>query len=404
MTKTNFQNNAIFWVEVDKISPNPYQPRKEFTESGLRDLAESIRMYGILQPLTVTRREVQTPSGMSVEYELIAGERRLRASKLAGLVQVPVIIRSGPEDSRIKLELAIIENLQREDLNPIDRALAFKQLSEEFEFTHSQIAKKVGKSREYVSNSIRLLQLPEEIQQAISAGKISEGHARPLGMLRDKPSEQSNVFREVVLKKLTVRDTEKIARGIAKDKVRKNNNSIGADLERIQNELSQTLGTRVHIEPREVGGKLVIDYFSKSDVEHLLELVNSSLVGSANPVMNEFNQALKEVKSNEAKDVDDVAPANLPTDSGRGEVAAVVEKESVKKEPLNPTIEAEKVDDNPFAYLNINNTETVDEKTKAAGTYSATNELLNSDSNDEAKAVEEKEKPEDTYGLGSFSV
>jgi len=404
MTKTNFQNNAIFWVEVDKISPNPYQPRKEFTESGLRDLAESIRMYGILQPLTVTRREVQTPSGMSVEYELIAGERRLRASKLAGLVQVPVIIRSGPEDSRIKLELAIIENLQREDLNPIDRALAFKQLSEEFEFTHSQIAKKVGKSREYVSNSIRLLQLPEEIQQAISAGKISEGHARPLGMLRDKPSEQSNVFREVVLKKLTVRDTEKIARGIAKDKVRKNNNSIGADLERIQNELSQTLGTRVHIEPREIGGKLVIDYFSKSDVEHLLELVNSSLVGSASPVMNEFSQALEEVKSKEAKDADDVAPANLPTDSGRGEVAAVVEKESVKKEPLNPTIEAEKVDDNPFAYLNINNTETVDEKTKAAGTYSATNELLNSDSNDEAKAVEEKEKPEDTYGLGSFSV
>ena len=223
-------------------------------------------------------------------------------------------------------------------------------------------------------------------------------------MLRDKPSEQSNVFREVVLKKLTVRDTEKIARGIAKDKVRKNNNSIGADLERIQNELSQTLGTRVHIEPREIGGKLVIDYFSKSDVEHLLELVNSSLVGSASPVMNEFSQALEEVKSKEAKDADDVAPANLPTDSGRGEVAAVVEKESVKKEPLNPTIEAEKVDDNPFAYLNINNTETVDEKTKAAGTYSATNELLNSDSNDEAKAVEEKEKPEDTYGLGSFSV
>ena len=153
-----FYNNSIFWIDIDKVKPNPFQPRREFDEARLKDLASSIRQYGILQPLVVTRNEVFREDGsMFVEYELISGERRLRASKIAGLPQVPAIIRTGEQTDRVKLELAIIENLQREDLNPIDRAKSFKQLVDAFNLKHTEIAEKIGKSREYVSNSLRLL-------------------------------------------------------------------------------------------------------------------------------------------------------------------------------------------------------------------------------------------------------
>ena len=182
-----FYNDSIFWIEVDKIKPNPFQPRKEFNEAALQDLADSIRQYGVLQPLVVTRKEIQkADGGLASEYELIAGERRLRASKIAGLAQVPVLIREGQETDMMKLELAIIENLQREDLNPIDRARAFDRLANEFGFKHAQIGEKIGKSREYVSNSLRLLTLPQEMQDALAGGQISEGHTRPLLMLVDK--------------------------------------------------------------------------------------------------------------------------------------------------------------------------------------------------------------------------
>ena len=185
-------SNSIFWIEVEKIKPNPYQPRREFDEEKLKELADSVRQYGILQPLVVTRREVaKEDGGLAVEYELIAGERRLRASKIAGLAQVPVLIRVG-DDSKTKLELAIIENIQREDLNPVDRAKAFDRLIKEFNFKHTEIAKKIGKSREYVSNSVRLINLPEEILAALSEGKITEGHSRPLMMLSDRLEEQKN--------------------------------------------------------------------------------------------------------------------------------------------------------------------------------------------------------------------
>ena len=163
-----FYENSIFWVEVEKIKPNPYQPRKEFDDAALRDLSESIRMYGILQPLVVTRAEIFEEDGsMRVEYELVSGERRLRASKLAGLREVPAIIRTNTDDARIKLELAIIENLQREDLNVVDRARAFDQLVSQFNLKHIQVAEKVGKSREYVSNTLRVLLLPDDIQAKI---------------------------------------------------------------------------------------------------------------------------------------------------------------------------------------------------------------------------------------------
>ncbi len=268
-----FHNNAIFWVEVDRIRSNPYQPRRDFNEASLQSLADSIKQYGVLQPLVVTRKEEELPDGgIRVYYELVAGERRLRASKLAGISQVPVLIRSKEDTEKEKLELAIIENLQREDLNPIDKAMAFKQLHEKFNMTHAQIAKKMGKSREYISNALRLLSLPEYIQQAIASGIISEGHSRPLLMLIDKPQELETLFKEITMKKLTVREAEHIARGVATEKVRKNH--IPPEIRRIEMELMENLGTRVRIEQKgENAGRVHIDFTNKSDLEHLLQLV-----------------------------------------------------------------------------------------------------------------------------------
>lgn len=271
---TRFYNDSIFWIEVEKVKPNPYQPRREFDEARLNDLAGSIKQYGVLQPLVVTRKEITREDGsLYSEYELIAGERRLRASKIAGLSQVPVIIRNSEEDSRVKLELAIIENLQREDLNPIDRAEAFRKLVEEFNFKHSQVGEKIGKSREYVSNTIRLLALPEEMKEALSFGKISEGHARPLLMLIDKPEEQMTLYKEIMLRRLTVREAEAISRRIAVEKSRKRDREFNPDILELEEKLSETLGTRVQIEQKEVGGKILIEFFSDEDLKNLLDSI-----------------------------------------------------------------------------------------------------------------------------------
>ena len=265
--------NAIFYIEVEKIKPNPYQPRREFDEGALRELADSIRMYGVLQPLVVTRREFEKEDGgMGVDYELIAGERRLRASKLAGLAQVPAVIRAMEDDSRMKLELAIIENLQREDLNPVDRAVAFRKLMDEFGFKHVEIAKKVGKSREYVSNTVRLLSLPQEVLDAISTGKISEGHTRPLLMLGDRPEEQLTLFKEITFKKMSVREAEGIARRIAYDRVRKH--TLDPEMVEMEEKLTEALGTRVRIDRKDVGGKITIDFFSNDDIRFILDALH----------------------------------------------------------------------------------------------------------------------------------
>ena len=298
-----FQGDSIYWVEVGKIVPNPFQPRREFSEDKLKELSESIRMYGILQPLTVTRNEIQSDDGaFYTEYELIAGERRLRASKLAGLEQVPVIIRSGEDTEQEKLELAIIENLQREDLNAVDRALAFKQLAEVFELSHAQVGKKVGRSREYVSNSIRLLALPDCILNSLSLGDISEGHARTLLMLRERPEEQDVVYREILLKKLSVREVERIARKIATDKVRKRKwTNTDAHLIEIEKEFTNTLGTRVQIAKTDFGGKVTIDYFSDDDLQKLLSLMQQQ--GSATDGSNDTMPEKGDISGNESQTV-----------------------------------------------------------------------------------------------------
>jgi len=274
---SNLYSNSIFWIDTDKIKPNPYQPRREFDEARLQDLSQSIKQYGVLQPLTVSRVEVEKEEGggLITEYELIAGERRLRAAKLAGVSQVPAIIRVG-DTSMMKLELAIIENLQREDLNSVDRARAFLQLTNEFKFTHNEVAKKVGKSREYVSNTLRILALPEEILNALSMGQITEGHTRPILMLTDYPEEQTVLFKEIVYKKITVREAERLARKIAFDRVRKKEYMPDPEIVELEEEFQEKLGTRVHIDRRDLGGQIKIDYFSTDDLREILNLINKA--------------------------------------------------------------------------------------------------------------------------------
>ncbi len=260
--------DSVFWIDIEKIKPNPYQPRREFNPDSLKALSDSIRQYGVLQPLVVTRTEVEKPDGgLESIYELIAGERRLRASKLAGLKQLPVVIRTG-ETNLTKLELAIIENLQREDLNAIDRAKALAQLIEQFGISHAETAAKIGKSREYVSNSLRLLQLPEHMQQAVVNREISEGHARALLALTDHPQQQETLLKEIVLKKISVRAAESIARSIAQERVRSHHKKT-PEMAELEKSLTETLGTRVIIEAHAEGGRLVIDFFSPDELTHL---------------------------------------------------------------------------------------------------------------------------------------
>ena len=270
--KTPQPSQSVFLIEVDKVKPNPLQPRKEFDQYALQGLAESVRQYGVLQPLVVVRKENVTDVGVAVEYELIAGERRLRAAQMAGLKQVPVIIREEPSD-RVKLELALIENIQRKDLNPVERARAFKQLMDEFSLRHSDVGRLVGKSREWVSNSIRVLALPQDMQDAVADGRISEGHSRPLLMLSDHAEEQRKLFSDILYRNVSTRDAELGARRIAVERARKRDGIPDPVTHTLENRLAQVLGTRVVIERRGLGGKLSIEFFSEDDLRKLFSYI-----------------------------------------------------------------------------------------------------------------------------------
>jgi len=192
---------SVFMIEVDKILPNPFQPRKEFSVDDLKDLASSIRQYGILQPLIVTKIEKDTPTGRDVEYELIAGERRLRAGKMANLPRVPVVIRHRSTSSE-KLAISLIENIQREDLNPIEEAHAYERLHKEFGISQQEIANQVGKSRVVITNAIRMLRLPEDMRQAVFEGKIPMANSRFLLTLSSHPEKQRKLFSEMTARNL----------------------------------------------------------------------------------------------------------------------------------------------------------------------------------------------------------
>ncbi len=305
------KGNSVFLIELDKIEVNPYQPRIEFDEEKIKALAESIKQYGIIQPIVVSRKEEYSEEfGIRTKYQIIAGERRFRASKLIGLNQIPAIIRTKEDTDAEKLELAIIENLQREDLNPVDKAKAFRKLADDFGLKHAEIAKKMGKSREYVSNAMRILMLPDNILSGLTTGKISEGHTRSLLMLKDRPAEQVELYKRIIEDKLTVRAAEKLARNIAVDKIRKKVD-LDPEIKEIENHIREKLGTKVSIDQKPIGdgGKLTIEFFNKNDLRKILSVIESeSGVVESFSDNKENNVSLDNGIEKEINNFDDIQP------------------------------------------------------------------------------------------------
>lgn len=251
-------------IPVGNIIPNPRQPRASMAEEGLQELAESIRQHGILQPLIVTREADD-------RFVLIAGERRWRAARLAGLEFVPVIQREA--NDRDRLELALIENVQRADLMPLETAEAYRQLAEEFNLTHEEIAARVGKSRVAITNTLRLLKLPDEAQHALLSGKISEGHARVLLAL-STPQSQSAVLQIIIKNDLSVRQTEELVKRYSGEKPpSRPKPEIPVEIKEIEDKLRDHLGTRVTINHGKKGGSLVIYYYSNEELNTVLETI-----------------------------------------------------------------------------------------------------------------------------------
>lgn len=260
----------ILQIELSKIDPNPHQPRKSFDQGQLETLADSIKLHGILQPL------VASPSGN--RYQLIAGERRLRASKLAGLKTVPVIVRSFNEQQ--KVELALIENLQREDLNLIEMATAYKKLVDEFNLLPAEIGKRVGKDRSTIANYMRLLALPDDAKQALIDGKISEGHGRVI-LTVGEPAKQAEMLKLIVEHGWSVRQTEEFGRSFKtpkgdKEKAYKRIAGIHGEDE-LSKELSETLGTLVRAVPVALGWRLTIHYKTEDELKKFAKLIKKSL-------------------------------------------------------------------------------------------------------------------------------
>ncbi len=211
--KDNSKREVIFNIEVDKIRASSHQSRKNFAKNSLIELADSIREYGVLQPLLVSKIEKPTERGQDVEYELIAGERRWRAAKMVGLRQVPVIVRNSTADK--KMEIGLVENLQRENLNPVELALGFRRLQKEFNLSHQAIAEKIGKDRSTVTNVLRLLTLPPNIKRALSERRIIEGHGRALLKLTLKPDLQRKLFQKILKEKLSMHQANELAKKLS---------------------------------------------------------------------------------------------------------------------------------------------------------------------------------------------
>ena len=253
-------------VDVDLIAPNPLQPRSVFEAGALSELAESIREHGVIQPLIVSRAS----DGSSATYQLIAGERRLLAARQAGLKRVPVIIKEA--SGRDLLELALVENLQRQDLGPLEEASAFRRLGEEFGLTQEAIATRVGRSRSSVANSLRLLSLPEEIQASLARGEITAGHARALLGI-EGAEDQRRTWRRIIESNLTVRDAEAMLQGpTRRSRLRARTGS--SELRALAERLQSVLGTKVEVTKGRKGGRLIIHFFSDEELDAIIERLN----------------------------------------------------------------------------------------------------------------------------------
>lgn len=250
---------SVFHIELDKIAPNPYQPRREFDEQALEELAQSIREFGVLQPIIVSKVLKEAESGADVEYHIIAGERRWRASRLARLERIPVIVKK-VDTGRVKLELALLENIQRSNLNPLESARAYSRLQDEFGLTQREIAVRLGKSREVVANSMRLLNLPSQIQDALAQGKLSESQGRALLAVHD-PSEQIRMFEAILNKKPVVRGAKELL-SAAQDPQQKY----------WEGQLEEKIGAPVKIKRQGGGGGMInIQYYSSEELQGILE-------------------------------------------------------------------------------------------------------------------------------------
>lgn len=259
--KEETQKTGVLEIDIEQIKLNPYQPRRDFSTAELEELVASIREYGMIQPLIV--------SPLAQGYELIAGERRLRASKILNLKKVPVVVRSAKDEE--KLVLALIENIQRQDLNPIEEARAYRRLIEEFHLTQEKVGQCVGKSRPRITNTLRLLNLPEAILRAVEEGRLSAGHAKVIAGLENE-NDQIMLFNKVISQKLNVRDVEAHARNIS-HRVKAPPPELDIFTQQKQELLRNALGTKVEIKPHGRGGQVVIDYYSQEDLESVVDAI-----------------------------------------------------------------------------------------------------------------------------------
>lgn len=260
---------AIAEVPLAQIEINPFQPRAEFDKQKLSELAESIRTHGIIQPITLRRLSLQ-------KYQLIAGERRLKAVKMVGLESIPAFIRTANDEQM--LEMALIENIQREDLNAIEISITYKRLMEECRLTQDALGQKVGKERSTINNYLRLLKLPPEIQSAIKEKKLNMGHARALITLKNV-DEQLMIFKEIISKSLSVRKVEELVRNIQhpKKNVKTAKVSLSPELDRIRQSLSSSLATKVNIKPKKNGqGEIIISWFTDDDLNRIIDLLEDN--------------------------------------------------------------------------------------------------------------------------------
>lgn len=257
---------SIIDIDISMIEANEGQPRKDFEEKSLEELKESIIQYGVIQPLVVRKK--------GNKYQIIAGERRWRASKAANLKKVPCIIKE--IDDKEVIKLALIENLQREDLNPIEEAYAFKGLIEDYDLTQEEVAQSVGKSRSYIANTIRLLKLNKQIIDYISAGKMSSGHGKALLGVKDN-SRRLKIAEAVVENNLNVRETEKLVSNTNNKKDRTKAKPVQKDpfIEEIEENLMRTLGTKVTLTTNKKGGKIEVEFYGNEDLDRIIELLTN---------------------------------------------------------------------------------------------------------------------------------
>ena len=252
---------GISEIELDKIVPNEYQPRKTFQDDALKELAASIKEHGVIQPIIVHR--------IGTNYGLIAGERRWRASRLAGLKTIPALVKEATK--RELIEQALIENIQREDLNPLEAAEAYKRLQDEFKLTQEDLAKRVGKERSTVTNFLRILSLPKEVKQDLAAGKLTMGHAKALLSL-ERVRDQIQAGLMIVKKGLSVREAEAIAARL-KNPPKEKKPRQGHELKAVEEKLRKSLGTKVSIAAKAKGGRIVIEYYSAEELDRILEKI-----------------------------------------------------------------------------------------------------------------------------------